>query len=60
MSERDLDQIDIDAPIFDAAAFRLPEADAALIDKVRRFGRRTLAPRAARHDRDASFPIVTP
>src|SRR4029453_5253595 len=57
MPDRDLDKIDIDAPIFDPAAFRLPERDAALIDRARRFGRRTLAPRAAQHDRDASFPI---
>src|SRR6185295_17361595 len=57
MPERDLDKIDIDAPIFDPAAFRVPERDAALIDQARRFGRRTLAPRAAQHDRDASFPI---
>src|SRR5262245_9156825 len=57
MPERDLDTIDLDAPIFDPAAFRLPEQDAALIDTARRFGRRTLAPRAAEHDRQASFPI---
>src|SRR5262245_35699783 len=52
-----LDQHDADAPIFDAAAFRLPACDAALIDKVRGFGRRVLAPRASQHDRDASFPF---
>ena len=57
MPAHDPDKIDIDAPIFDPAAFRLPEHDAALIEKARRFGRRTLAPRAAQHDRDASFPI---
>ncbi|HJZ33287.1 MAG TPA: acyl-CoA dehydrogenase [Hyphomicrobiaceae bacterium] len=59
MPAHDLDDIDIDAPIFDPAAFRLPERDAALIGEVRRFGRRTLAPRAAQHDRDASFPLET-
>jgi alkylation response protein AidB-like acyl-CoA dehydrogenase len=58
MHERDLEMIDSDAPIFDPGPFRLPECDAALIDKVRRFGRRVLAPRAAQHDRDASFPIA--
>jgi alkylation response protein AidB-like acyl-CoA dehydrogenase len=57
MPDHDLEQIDSEAPIFEAGAFRLAEADAALIDKVRRFGRRVLAPRAAQHDRDASFPI---
>jgi alkylation response protein AidB-like acyl-CoA dehydrogenase len=58
MHDRDLEMIDSDAPIFDPDAFRLPERDAALIDKVRCFGRRVLAPRAAQHDRDASFPIA--
>jgi len=59
MPAHDLDDVDIDAPIFDPAAFRLPERDEALIGEVRRFGRRTLAPRAAQHDRDASFPLET-
>jgi alkylation response protein AidB-like acyl-CoA dehydrogenase len=57
MTKRDLDQHDADAPIFDPAAFRLAEGDAALIGKARRFGRRVLAPRAAQHDRDATFPL---
>src|SRR5262245_63226122 len=57
MHDRDLEQIAADAPIFEPGAFRLPDCDAALIDKARRFGRRVLAPRAAQHDRDASFPI---
>jgi alkylation response protein AidB-like acyl-CoA dehydrogenase len=48
---------DTDAPIFDPAAFRLAPDEAALIDKARRFGKRVLAPRAAQHDRDATFPI---
>ncbi|HKS64498.1 MAG TPA: acyl-CoA dehydrogenase family protein, partial [Xanthobacteraceae bacterium] len=46
-----------DAPIFAAEAFRLGEEEAALIDRARRFGARVLAPRAAKHDRDATFPI---
>jgi alkylation response protein AidB-like acyl-CoA dehydrogenase len=46
-----------DAPIFDPAAFRLAPGEAQLIDKARRFGKRVLAPRAAQHDRDATFPI---
>jgi alkylation response protein AidB-like acyl-CoA dehydrogenase len=57
MPARDLDRLDTEAPIFDPMAFRLPEQAAALIDKVRRFGRRVVAPRAERHDRDATFPI---
>src|SRR5207248_1782140 len=32
-------------------------AQAELIDKARSFGRRVLAPRAAKYDREASFPI---
>jgi alkylation response protein AidB-like acyl-CoA dehydrogenase len=45
------------APMFAPEAFRLTEADAELIAKTRRFGQRALAPRAAQHDRDATFPI---
>jgi alkylation response protein AidB-like acyl-CoA dehydrogenase len=46
-----------DAPIFDPLAFRLAPDEAALIDKARRFGKAVLAPRAAKHDREATFPI---
>src|SRR5689334_16546133 len=55
MNTRDLDHTD--APMFDAAAFRLDRDEADLIDAARLFGARTLAPRAAQHDRDATFPI---
>jgi alkylation response protein AidB-like acyl-CoA dehydrogenase len=48
MRAPDLDGQDADAPIFAAEAFRL---------SARRFGRRVLAPRAAQHDRDATFPL---
>jgi alkylation response protein AidB-like acyl-CoA dehydrogenase len=48
---------DPDAPMFAADAFRLSDAAADLIGKARRFGRRVLAPRAAKHDRYATFPI---
>ena len=57
MNARDLDQSHADAPIFDRTAFRLSKEDADLIDRARRFGARVLAPRAAEHDRDATFPI---
>jgi alkylation response protein AidB-like acyl-CoA dehydrogenase len=46
----------LDAPIFEAAAFRLTAQEAALTAKARAFGARILAPRAARWDREASFP----
>jgi alkylation response protein AidB-like acyl-CoA dehydrogenase len=52
-----LDRHNIDAPIFDRTAFQLPADDADLIERARRFGANVLAPRAAQHDRDASFPI---
>ena len=48
---------DRDAPLFAPDAFRLGDEEAALIAKARRFGARVLAPRAAQHDRDATFPI---
>src|SRR4051794_31838228 len=51
------DTADRDAPIFAPDAFRLSNEEAALIDRARRFGARVLAPRAAQHDRDATFPI---
>src|SRR5437879_4895192 len=57
MNAPDLDQHDADAPIFAADAFRLDRDDADLIEGARRFGARVLAPRAAQHDRDATFPI---
>jgi alkylation response protein AidB-like acyl-CoA dehydrogenase len=53
----DLDTHDADAAMFAPDAFRLTDAAAELIGKARRFGRRVLAPRAAQHDRDATFPI---
>jgi alkylation response protein AidB-like acyl-CoA dehydrogenase len=52
-----IDAHDFDAPIFAPDAFRLDDVQAGLIAKARRFGRRVLAPRAARHDRDATFPL---
>jgi alkylation response protein AidB-like acyl-CoA dehydrogenase len=57
MNAHDLEEHAAAAPIFDAAAFRLGRDEAALVDKARRFGARVLAPRAAQHDRDATFPI---
>src|SRR5882757_10068220 len=52
-----IDTHNTDAPIFAASAFRLSDEEAALIAKARRFGARVLAPRAAKHDREATFPI---
>jgi alkylation response protein AidB-like acyl-CoA dehydrogenase len=45
-----------DAPIFDPRGFRLSPFEAELTDRAREFGARVLAPRAARWDREASFP----
>jgi len=49
--------LSLDAPIFAPDAFRIDKAQAKLIDKARAFGAEVLAPRAAKHDRDATFPI---
>src|SRR5436190_2296602 len=57
MNHSILDTHDRGAPIFAPDAFRLGNEEAALIDKARRFGARVLAPRAAQHDCDATFPI---
>ena len=47
---------DNDAPIFDPRAFRLDAEQAALLDRVRHLAATRFAPRAAEHDRDATFP----
>jgi alkylation response protein AidB-like acyl-CoA dehydrogenase len=57
MHARDIDAHEADAAMFPADAFRLSDAAADLIAQARRFGRRVLAPRAAQHDRDTTFPI---
>jgi alkylation response protein AidB-like acyl-CoA dehydrogenase len=58
MNPRDLDRHETDAPIFDPVAFRLESGEAAMVEKAQRFGARVLAPRAAEHDREATFPIA--
>jgi alkylation response protein AidB-like acyl-CoA dehydrogenase len=45
-----------EAPIFDPRGFRLTPFETALTERAREFGARVLAPRAARWDREASFP----
>src|SRR3982750_3298097 len=57
MNHSTVDNPATEAAIFAPDAFRLGDDEAALIDKARRFGARVLAPRAAQHDRDATFPI---
>lgn len=46
-----------DAPIFEPRAFRLTPLEAELTARAREFGARVLAPRAARWDREAAFPM---
>ena len=48
--------MEAEAPIFDPGAFRLSEHQAALVGCARRLAAEKFAARAARHDRDASFP----
>ena len=45
-----------EAPIFDPRGFRLSPFEAELTARAREFGARVLAPRAAKWDREASFP----
>lgn len=45
-----------DAPMFDPAAFRLGDDQAALIARIRTLAAENFSARAARYDRDASFP----
>ncbi|HEY1244423.1 MAG TPA: acyl-CoA dehydrogenase family protein [Hyphomicrobiaceae bacterium] len=56
MSALDLDSIELDAPMFDPAAFRIGEEEAALNALARRLGKARFAPRAAEYDREARFP----
>ena len=46
----------VDAPIFDPSAFRLDGEQADLIARARQLAAERFAPRAAQHDREASFP----
>jgi alkylation response protein AidB-like acyl-CoA dehydrogenase len=54
----DLDRVELDAPMFEAGAFRLTERQVELTALARRLGAERFAPRAAGHDRDASFPTA--
>ena len=51
-----IDEIDLDAPIFDPGAFRLDDEQAAVIATARGLGQNVFAGRAASYDRDARFP----
>jgi hypothetical protein len=51
-----IDEIDLDAPIFDPHAFRLNDEQAAIIATARGLGQTVFASRAAAYDRDAKFP----
>lgn len=55
-SVTDIDEIDLDAPIFDSKAFRLNDEQAAIIATARKLGQNVFADRAAAYDRDATFP----
>ncbi len=46
----------LDPPLFDPLAFHIDTKQADLIARARRLGAERFAARAARHDRDASFP----
>ncbi len=51
-----LDDIDTDAPIYDAQAFRLTQKEAELSGLARSLGKAKFADRAERYDREAIFP----
>ncbi|WP_349358678.1 acyl-CoA dehydrogenase family protein [Stappia sp.] len=56
MTIADLDTLDMDAPIYDPAAFRLTDQEAELTSLARRVAKARFAPRAERFDREAIFP----
>jgi alkylation response protein AidB-like acyl-CoA dehydrogenase len=47
---------DLDAPIFDPAAFRFKDEKAGIVAKARELGQSVFAGRAAAYDREAKFP----
>src|SRR6185312_6089376 len=49
-------KIALDAPIFDATAFRLNDEQTGIISRARELGQSVFADRAAAYDRDAKFP----
>src|SRR3981081_3324858 len=51
-----VDEIEVDAPIFDPTAFRLNDEQAAIIATGRGLGQTGFARRATAYDRDAKFP----
>jgi hypothetical protein len=53
-----IDEIDLDAPIFDPNGFRLNDEQAAIIATARGLGRSVFAGRAGTYDRDATFPAA--
>src|SRR5260221_9912736 len=55
-SVTDIDEIDLDAPIFDSQAFRPNDEKATIIATGRKVGKNLFAGRAAAYDRDATFP----
>src|SRR5260370_6887463 len=55
-SVTDIDEIDLDAPIFASQAFRLNDEQAAIIAAARKLGQNVFAGRAAGYDPDATFP----
>jgi len=56
-SKADLDGIVLDKPMFDPKAYRLDDEQAGLITKARELAQANFAPRAAKWDREAIFPM---
>ena len=52
-----IDKVALDAPIFDPAAFRITDEQAAIVARARELGQTVFAGRAAAYDRDATFPV---
>src|SRR6201996_4112158 len=53
----DPDKVALDRPIFDPAAFRLDDREAAISATARELGQSVIAGRAATYDREAKFPV---
>jgi alkylation response protein AidB-like acyl-CoA dehydrogenase len=56
-SKIDLDNIVLDKPMFDPKAYRLDDEAAGLITKARELAQANFAGRAAKWDKEATFPL---
>lgn len=55
-SLKDIDSVEMDAPMFEPTAFNLTDKQIGLTKLARKVGKARIAPRAEKYDREATFP----